>query len=81
MVVKQVEASAKEVCKLSILLMALVMMKRSARAVAMLVLLLRKAKARTRKKTGSWFSVLVAFENASHDPIDFWRTNVATWAT
>ena len=81
MVVKQVEASAKEVCKLSILLMALVMMKRSARAVAMLVLLLRKAKARTRKKTGSWFSVLVAFENASHDPIDFWRTTVATWAT
>ena len=78
MVVKQVEASAKEVCKLSILLMALVMMKRSARAVAMLVLLLRKAKARTRKKTGSWFSVLVAFENASHDPIDFWRTTVAT---
>ena len=78
MVVKQVEASAKEVCKLSILLMALVMMKRSARAVDMLVLLLRKAKARTRKKTGSWFSVLVAFENASHDPIDFWRTTVAT---
>ena len=80
MVVKQVEASAKEVCKMSILLKALVMMKRSARAVAMLVLstVLRKAKARTRKKTGSWFSVLVAFENASHDPIDFWRTTVAT---
>ena len=86
MVVKQVEASAKEVSKeMSILLKALVMMKRLARAVAMLVLLLstvlRKGKARTRKKTGSWFSVLVAFENASQDPIDFWRTTVATWAT
>ena len=55
MVVKQVEASAKEVCKMSILLKALVMMKRLTRAVAMLVLstVLRKAKARTRKKTGS----------------------------
>ena len=65
---------------MSILLKALVMMKRLTRAVAMLVLstVLRKAKARTRKKTGSWFSVLVAFENASHDPIDFWRTTVAT---
>ena len=72
------EASAKEVSKMSILLKALVMMKRLARAAAKLVLLLRKAKARTRKKTGSWFSVLVAFENASHDPIDFWRTTVAT---
>ena len=85
MVVKQVEASAKAVCKMSILLKALVMMKRLARAAAMLVLLsstvLRRAKARTRKKTGSWFSDLVAFENASHDPIDFWRTTVATWAT
>ena len=80
MVVKQVEVSAKEVSKMSILLKALVMMKRLARAFAMLVLLLstvlRKAKARTRKN--SWFSVLVAFENASHDPIDFWRTTVAT---
>ena len=76
------EASTKEVCKMSILLKALVMMKRLARLVAMLVLLLstvlKKAKARTKKRTGSWFSVLVAFENASHDPIDFWRTTVAT---
>ena len=76
------EASAKVVSKMSILLKALVMMKRLAKMIAMPVLLLstvlRKGKARTRKKTGSWFSVLVAFENASHDPIDFWRTTVAT---
>ena len=82
MVVKQVEASAKEVSKMSILLKALVIMKRLTRTAAMFVLLLstvlRNAKARTRKKTGSWDSILVAFEKASHDPIDFWRTTVAT---